>query len=350
MRIRTRLWCRAVGGLFAGLVLCEVILRIAGLPFSGRALPPEAASGRFDYVTGWSYKPSATFQVQYGPRRITQHFDRNAIRVPTPDTELDPRAPSMLFVGASFTMGHGVSYEESFVAHLESMVGLQAVNLGVQGFGTDQALLMLRRHIQRFNTKIVVYTFVADHIVRNTIADRRLLTPQMRYPGTKPVFALDERGELRLRERPHPLRSYPLSLRLWSLVEVVRAKQRFRNFDANAHAPLTRALVREMFRLARSHGARFVLVDWGMGRPLSPPLGHGEPYRTLQLAREAGPAWYSKALQLPGDFHPNPRGHLRAAQLMAPTIRKELNRRSLRATIHHHRERAPHRGRGLRKR
>ena len=75
----------------------------------------------------------------------------------------------MLFVGGSFTMGHGVQYEDTFVGQVEAMPQFpyQAVNLGVQGFGTDQSLLLLKRHFNKFNTIAVVYTFIEDHIVRN---------------------------------------------------------------------------------------------------------------------------------------------------------------------------------------
>ena len=66
-------------------------------------------------------------------------------------------------------MGHDLSYEESFVGKFEALqeVPYQIVNLGVQGYGSDQALLTLKRYLPKFQTKVVVYTFIEDHILRN---------------------------------------------------------------------------------------------------------------------------------------------------------------------------------------
>ena len=69
-------------------------------------------------------------------------------------------------------------------------VPYQVVNLGVQGYGSDQALLALKKHLPKFNAKIVVYTFIENHILRNGNYDRRMLVPTARFLGTKPQFIL----------------------------------------------------------------------------------------------------------------------------------------------------------------
>lgn len=323
MSVRTKRLAALAVSLLVALLACEIGLRIAGLPFTGVELPPETASGRFDPDTGWSYKPSFTTQFTYGPRTVTEHYNRYGLRDRAADHEPDLRAPSVLFAGCSITMGQGVTYEESFPGRLDGALGLQSINLGVQGFGTDQALMLLKRFIEKFNTKVVVYTFITEHVMRNSVADRRLSAPFLRFPGTKPLFALDDEGHLYLSERAHPIEDDPLTPRLWSFLRVAKAKLDMHNFDQQRYERLTRELVREMFRTTRAHGAVFMVVDWGLGE-LSPPIGHGEPYRTILLQREAGPDWNSDKLKIAGDHHPNAEGHLRAAEVIERVMRQEL--------------------------
>src|SRR5204862_1895735 len=105
------------------------------------------------------------------------HFDVIGARVRAPGVTPAPAAPTVLLVGDSLTMGHGVVFDDTFAGRLEAMADFpyQVVDLGVQAFGTDQSLLMLIRHIRRFNTKVVVYTFIDDPLLRNATDDRRVL-------------------------------------------------------------------------------------------------------------------------------------------------------------------------------
>ena len=56
---------------------------------------------------------------------VAMHFNGIGARVGNPDTQLDPNAPSVIFVGGSFTMGHGLLHEETVVGQLESMPEFQ---------------------------------------------------------------------------------------------------------------------------------------------------------------------------------------------------------------------------------
>ena len=159
------------GSLVFTLVTVESVFRLLDYPLKVTWTPPESALARFDPDVGWSYVPNQTAVQRFARdrRQIVMHFNGIGSRIPTPGYRRDPRAPTVLFVGGSFTMGHGVQYEDTFVGQVEAMPQFpyQAVNLGVQGFGTDQSLLLLKRHFNKFNTIAVVYTFIEDHIVRN---------------------------------------------------------------------------------------------------------------------------------------------------------------------------------------
>ena len=71
------------------------------------------------------------------------HFDEAGLRVPSEEYRHDLDTPTLILGGGSFTMGHGLPYEDSFAGRLAAMPDfqLQLVNLGVQAYGTDQALL-----------------------------------------------------------------------------------------------------------------------------------------------------------------------------------------------------------------
>ena len=82
---------------------------------------------------------------------------------------------------------------------------------------------MLMRHVKRFNTKIVVYTFIDDHVVRNATDDRRVLqVDDATWWGRKPLFDASGRTvPSYLRKAPHRLADHALSApRLWELLQI----------------------------------------------------------------------------------------------------------------------------------
>ena len=151
------------------------------LAFDESWVPSETALARFDPELGWSYIPNQSVVQAFGAaqREVPMYFDAIGARVGTPGTRHSSTAPTVIFVGCSLTMGHGLSWEETFSGRLEGTPGfpLQVVNLGVQAYGTDQSLLLLRGHLREFNAKVVVHTYTNDHSARNGNDDRRLDFP-----------------------------------------------------------------------------------------------------------------------------------------------------------------------------
>ncbi len=303
------------------LAAAELALAALGLPFRVEKTPPEYALAQFDAERGWAYLPGRSTVQKFGSdqREVALHFDARGARVPAPEAARDPRAPSLLLVGCSYAMGHGVRYEDSLAGRLEAAPGfpLQVVNLGVQAYGTDQALLALRRGLAEFDTRVVVYPFICDHIARNANSDRRILRPTRRFLGTKPRFALDSEGRPYLSEPAHEYTDGWQS-RLWAMLQI-----RLAGWGPPPSLELTRALVSEMKRETEAHGARLVVVDWQMD---SPPAYCGEhPLADLDLAlvdtrRDAPPGWND--WKIPGDGHPDPRAHERVAGLVLEELRE----------------------------
>ena len=307
--------------------LAELALRATGRPFQVRWTPSENALAQFDPEIGWTYIPSRSHVRAFGSdrRQVAIHFDAAGARVASPDDVSDPKAPTVLLVGCSYTFGHGLPFEETFAGRLAATPAFpfQVVNLGVQGYGTDQALLWLERNFARLNVKVVVYTFLEDHVTRNANDDRRLLYPDARFLATKPLFGVGRDGALYLRRAPRRTDEIR-SLRLWDWMRLLWTQR-----GPLPDRDLTRALVTKMRDYVEMDGARFVVVNWDQEvdeRTFLPyPPGQGRSaileglgLDILDTRAGAPPDW--DRWTIPGDPHPDARAHGRVAALLAARL------------------------------
>jgi hypothetical protein len=306
----------------------ETACRLLDLPVRFRAARAEYVTAKFDKELGWAYLPNSSVVSSFGSdrRMIPSYFDELGTRVRGPGLKYDPAAPTVLLVGDSFTMGHGVVFEETFAGRLEAMpnVPYQVVNLGVQAFGTDQSLLMLKRHFKRFNTKVVVYTFIEDHVVRNSNYDRRVLQVDANVPGTKPLFGLQPNGALYLRKVPYDFTDAPAALHLWKYLEIA-----WNRLGPRPSIALTRALVQEMRCFTEAHGAAFLLVYWRgqEAKPTPPiPLFTSMGLDILDTGVDAPADWHNWII--PGDGHPDSRAHARVTQLLYQRLKAGMGKAS----------------------
>lgn len=297
-------------------ILAEGLARVLQLPFKPKWAPSENPLARFDPELGWSYIPSKSVTQQFGAdhRDIPMYFDDLGCRVPASGYHADRSAPTALFVGDSFTFGHGVTYEESFVGRLANRADfpLQVVNLGVQAYGTDQSLLLLKRQFRKFNTKVVVLTFTTPQIGRNEVYDRRLQFPDGLFLGTKPMFALNSDDSLYLASHPVELKDHSYS-HLWAALKIVELR-----LGPPPGIRLTRALINDMKSFVESNGAKFVVVDWYADEAFPWGLDVDVVYAS------ANPPTGWDAWTIPGDGHPDPRAHLYVSELIAKKVQSVL--------------------------
>jgi hypothetical protein len=314
----------SAAALLLSIVVClaagELALRALHLPFSASWEPSENAIGRFDAELGWSYAPNTSGVQRAGSdeRPVPVAIDGHGARVPGARRDLVPGRPTLLLVGGSFTMGHGLTYEESLAGQLERVPDfpLQVANFAVQGYGTDQSLLQLRRHIASFDTRGVVYGYICDHVRRNATADRRLMYPGGRFLGTKPLFRLDGRGDPVLVDRPVRYEDRA-QFRILDLIRIALV-----HYGPIPRLDLTRALVRQMALDAGARGIPFAVLDWDMDSSTDPAC-HAHPFadlgvRVIRPADTAPPGW--STWTLPGDLHPDARATHFAAETLARAI------------------------------
>lgn len=280
--------------------------------------PAETPRAMFDPETGWSYIPDNSVLQQFVPDggKIPVHTSNIGSRVRAPGVQHSANDPTVIFVGGSFTFGYGVPYEETFAGKLESMDGFpyQVINLGVEAYGTDQSLLILKRHFKKFNTKAVVYTFYDPHIPRNANYDRRFLFPGARFVGTKPLFGLNRDGALFLKKRPLKYEDLN-SLRLWEIVQLFWTRR-----GPEPAYDITRALIQEMKQYVESNGSAFVVVHWdwawGLQTPKREhsPLFEGMDLNLIDTGMNPPAGWSD--WRIPKDSHPNARAHYYVSQLI----------------------------------
>jgi hypothetical protein len=191
----------------------------------------------------------------------------------------------VVIVGDSVAFGYGVADEETFAAVLErAHGGLEVLNLAENGYGTDQALLKLEGEGLAYEPDVVVLSFcLANDFVDNAQC--------FSYGHPKPCFAL-EGGALRLRDTHLAVSRFArvvLFLQRESLLYnralAAWAARPAPEADVPPELELTAALVRRVRDVARSRGARFLVV-FHPGRDDLRPI---PPRPTRKLVKMIGP-------------------------------------------------------------
>lgn len=166
---------------------------------------PAAVHDWIDQVGRATYlvlDPELGWTVLPGGRTPDGQYEANAQGARAPASRFYASTPPhgtvrMVTVGDSFTHGDGVSNSETWEARLEeARADLEVVNLGVGGYGTDQAFLRWRRDGRGLAAHFAILGLWPENVCRNLNVVRYFLAPNSGY-GSKPRFVL-ESGALRL--------------------------------------------------------------------------------------------------------------------------------------------------------
>ncbi len=155
---------------------------------------------RFSARYGWANVPGGRgrhggIQVSFnsigarGERELGQGVDEGALR--------------LACYGESFTFGSEVDDPDTWPARLAVTAegALEVLNLGVGGWGTDQALLRFRDTVDDLAPDVVLMGLLSENIARNLNRLRPVYSPGTHEPLVKPRFVLAD-GMLEL--LPHP--------------------------------------------------------------------------------------------------------------------------------------------------
>jgi len=171
-----------LGGLLMGVVIGEVGLRVArveGYPKIGDFV--ESAPTRFhtsDPNLGWKLKPGASGEWNGEGSSFVQ-VNSEGLRDREHTKAKPPNTLRVAVLGDSFTEAIHVPVEQTFWSKLERKLGnceavkgrknVEVMNFGVQGYGTAQELIMLRKKVWDYSPDIVILAFfIGNDIINNS--------------------------------------------------------------------------------------------------------------------------------------------------------------------------------------
>lgn len=192
----------ALGGLLMGVIIGEVGLRVAGIkgyPKIGNF--GESAPTRFhtsDPDLGWKLKPGVSGDWKEEGASFVQ-VNSEGLRDREHTKAKPPNTLRVAVLGDSFTEAIHVPVEQTFWSKLERKLGnceavkgrknVEVINFGVQGYGTAQELVMLRKKVWDYNPDIVVLAFFTGNDIINN-------SPKLEYDLYRPFFVYDASGKL----------------------------------------------------------------------------------------------------------------------------------------------------------
>lgn len=144
---------------------------------------------QYDAGLGWTVRPGC--DTDDGRFRI----DERGVRIGTGPVA-EGTGPTVALYGDSFTFGAEVRYEDSFGHRLQAQLtdadgGHRVLNLGVGGYGMDQAYLRWRATEAEFRPDVVVFGLYPGDMLRNVNLIRVFYDPRSLVPYSKPRFVLD---------------------------------------------------------------------------------------------------------------------------------------------------------------
>jgi hypothetical protein len=202
----------AVLATIASLAGFEGAIRMLGMHFPGI---PVASGTRevawvYDARLGWRNRPRfAGYDSISGPDQGAVHINSLGLR----GGELAAkRGPRVAVFGDSFVFGTGVDEEHVFTTHLERLLrrrrgDYDVINLGVNGFSTDQELLLFQEMADRLRPDVVILV-MCDNDFNGNLQDFVF----RRY--YKPFFTLSA-GALSVHNQPVPHLSRGQEAKVW---------------------------------------------------------------------------------------------------------------------------------------
>jgi hypothetical protein len=288
----------------ASLVVTELYLRHLHDRLAPRA-PPErdAAMTRVDARLGWAHVPGRTTWARVGGRAVAYAIDADGDRAASADHVAPRAARAVLFAGESIAFGYGLPWDETFPAQVAQRLGVEAVNLAVIGYGSDQAYLRVVDALPRSPAPLAVVTlFVPEQVKRNVDPwrPRLVLGPDGALSGAPP-----EGGP-----------------RLLRLVQQLP-------YHGDDALRVTAAVLRATAAAARARGAFPLFVVTNYGPPCRHEAGR-EAFVVDELFVRQGLPFVRVDLgpedRLPGllEGHPNQRGTRKLADAVEQALRAHL--------------------------
>jgi hypothetical protein len=256
--------------------------------------PARPTLSRYDAELGWVSPPLLALDHAWGRGRHLRTNSRGFRG--SEEVAATPREGSVRVVcsGDSFTYGQGVNDQSTWCSQLAVLdPRLETINLGIPGYGVDQAYLRYRRDGAELHEHLHLFAFIGADLTRAGLSEH--------HGFAKPLLGL-EAGGLRVTNVPVPrvqpsvrramsqfggrLQSVPLANAV--LRKLVSPGTVWRDPDRAELEPVLREIFREVAALSAARGSRAVFVYL----PVEAELDADGPWRSWvgdELARLGEP-------------------------------------------------------------
>lgn len=188
---------------FCVLLLFECVLRLFFPVYAPTAKSNHVSEGIMEHDPrfGWFHKKYFSTWIESQEYSMEVFLNAKGLRGKERVYEPPEKTERILVLGDSFAFGLGVKDDETFAYKLEELFQkagekVEVINMGVNGYGTDQELLLLKDEGKKYHPDIVVcQLFVGNDLEENT--------SKFKYNSYKPFYAL-ESGKLKLNNYPVP--------------------------------------------------------------------------------------------------------------------------------------------------
>jgi hypothetical protein len=282
------------------LVASEVGMRILHLPRPSSRWTVQLAIGEPDDRYGWVFKASKSSLLHYVGRDVEYAIDAEHNRAPAVDSMIDRSKPTILFVGESLTAGHGLPWDETYPAIVGRELGVQVANIGVHGYGFDQAYLRLHDMLPTFEHPVAIVSIYLPFMIDRLEEDTHR---HLHFVDDEPVL--------------DPLHGF------WQDLRLARAWRATQPYRSDAPYELAATIVRETDRLATQRGIKafFLAPNQGWGRPRPDQAVLDELFTRQGLRLIDADFGF---VMMPNDVHPDTASTRRLAETVVAALRPEL--------------------------
>jgi hypothetical protein len=153
------------------LVGLEVVVRVFNLS--------QPRIGQADPIRGFANIPGAREVNQHG---VKIDIGDHGFRGPTPSPEKAPGAYRVILLGDSFVFAASIDYENTFAGLLnrrfqEKKQPIEVIDMGVDGYGTTEELLVYEHEARKLKPDLVVLCFYVGNDLQNNYP------PREHFPG-----------------------------------------------------------------------------------------------------------------------------------------------------------------------
>ena len=248
-------------------MILELCLRLFGHePFEYyKNNSPDRTIYKPDKKLGWTSKTGSYYSKIDKENFIKYKFLKDGSRYTGYNLTQNSIKKKIVLIGGSLTMGHALNDEETFAYLLQKKLNrYQIKNFGIGGYGTYQSYLKLKDVFDtNKNIKIVVYSFMDHHEVRN-VGDASWHEHLALNSGATvylPYAKLDKFGGL-LDYPPVKYVVLPLSNFSVLITKIQKKIMRIIHFSLNEDKTLiTKKIITKMNRLSKKNNSNFIFVN-----------------------------------------------------------------------------------------